>query len=106
MRKIIYTQPDGTLAVVHPVRNIRGDEDLSDTQIEQRAFSRLPKNALNPQFVDASLVPADRTSRDAWRQDGNRIRVDAAAMAKLQGRKDLLSEIAELKARLAVLESK
>jgi len=69
MRKIIYTKPDGGIAVVSPVRNtIPYVETLTDAEIEQRAFDRLPPNAINPHFVLS--VPQDRTFRDAWTSNG------------------------------------
>ena len=66
MRKIAYTQKDGSLAVVYPVRNTHPQvEDLTDAEVEQRAFDRLPKDAINPQFVE--FIPSDKTLRHLWR---------------------------------------
>lgn len=62
MRKIIYTRPDGGLSVVHPVRN--NGETLSDAEVEQRAWDKLPATATSPRFV--SSVPEDRSFRESW----------------------------------------
>lgn len=67
MRKIIYTKPDGGIAVVHPVRNTKGETLTTDAEIEQRAWDRLPPEAINPQWVDESAIPTDRTFRNAWK---------------------------------------
>jgi hypothetical protein len=108
MRKIIYTKPGGSVAVVHPVRNTRGDESLSDLEIEQRAWARLPKGAITPEFVDAQVIPQDRKHRSAWRQQGKGIHLDAAESARIDAtqKKDLRSELDDLRARLKRLEEK
>lgn len=70
MRKIVYTQVNGRLAVVHPVRNtFPTPEKLTDAEIEQRAWDRLPADAINPLFVDEGAIPSDRTFRNAWKAD-------------------------------------
>ena len=71
MRKIIFTRPDGGLSVVHPVRNTYlTPEELDDAQIEQRAWDKLPKDAINPRWADAAEIPADRAFRNAWEDSG------------------------------------
>ena len=62
MRKIVYTQLNGVLAIVHPVAS----EGLSDAEAEERAWAMLPKDAITPVFVDACDIPSDRTLRDTW----------------------------------------
>ena len=71
MRRIIYTRPDGGLCVVHPVRNTVGETLRTDKEIEQRAFGKLPSDAINPQFVELNALPLDRTFRNAWKQNGS-----------------------------------
>jgi len=72
MRKIVYTKPDGGIAVVSPVRNTMPDvEVLSDAEIEQRAWDKLPQDAIDPQFVE--VIPADRTFRDAWKAESGAV---------------------------------
>lgn len=72
MRKIIYTRPDGGLSVVHPVINTYPQrEQITEAEAEQRAWDKLPKDAINPQWVDS--VPADRTFRNAWKAEGGAI---------------------------------
>lgn len=67
MRKIIYTKPDGGIAVVHPVRNTYGETLNTDAEIEQRAWDKLPPEATDAQWVDESVIPPDRTFRNAWK---------------------------------------
>jgi hypothetical protein len=108
IRKIIYTNADGTMAVVHPARNSRGDEALTDQEIEQRAWSKLPAAAITPALVNPSLIPSDRTFRNAWRQDGNSVRIDPVVREAIAAspRMTLAEELAALKRRLATLEAK
>lgn len=71
MRKIIFTRPDGGLSVVHPVINTLGEAaDFTEAKAEQRAWDKLPKDAINPRWADAVEIPADRTFRDAWNDTG------------------------------------
>lgn len=70
MRKIVYETTEGGIAVVHPIRNtFPVEEDLTDAEVEQRAWDRLPEDASNPRFVDPEDVPTDRTFREAWKPD-------------------------------------
>lgn len=73
MRKIVYTRSDGGLSVVHPVRNRLGETLTTDAQIEQRAWDKLPADAINPRWADASEIPQDRTFRNAWVDAGTKI---------------------------------
>lgn len=66
MRKIIYTRADGGMSVVHPV--INNNETMTETEAEQRAFDKLPLDAINPHFIDS--IPSDRTFRNAWEDQG------------------------------------
>lgn len=71
MRRIIYTRPDGGLSVVVPVINTYPNvENITEAQAEQRAFAKLPNDALNARFVDLSEIPSDRTFRNAWTDTG------------------------------------
>lgn len=65
MQKIIYTRED-KLHVVHWHKSV---------SIEKVKKS-LPTDALNVQVVDESAIPADRTFRIAWKQNGNLIEHD------------------------------
>lgn len=75
MRKIIYSRPDGGVSVVYPVRNTIGETLTTDEEIEQRAWDKLPKDAINPRWADASEIPTDRTFRNAW-EDNAGIKVN------------------------------
>ena len=76
MKKIIYSNVNGFLFVVHPVRNTIGETLTTDAEIEQRAWDALPKDAINPVFVDESAIPEDRTFRDSWEHGGNSVIVN------------------------------
>ena len=74
MRKIIYTRPDGGVSIVSPVRNTFPVlENLTDAEIEKRAWDKLPLDAINPQFVEPDAIPKDRTFRDAWKAEAGKV---------------------------------
>lgn len=85
MRKIVYTRPDGRLCVVHPA----GEDQ------EQRAWSKLPPDAIDPKWIDESEIPADRTFRNAWKQEGGKIECDMAKAKEIAlGRMGKQSDVA------------
>jgi hypothetical protein len=66
MKKIIYLQPNGVLAVVTPVINTHPvREGISEGEAIQRSIKRLPRG-VSYQIVDESKIPVDRTFRDGW----------------------------------------
>lgn len=71
MRHIVYALPGSdTVWIARPIRNTHPPEDhLTEAEIEQRAWDRLPADAIEPRFVDEAEVPVDRTFRDAWKPD-------------------------------------
>lgn len=70
MRRIVYTRPDGGLSIVIPVINtLPRLEDISEAAAEQRAWDKLPLDAINPRFVTVAEIPTDRTFRDALKSD-------------------------------------
>lgn len=77
MRRIVYTRPDGGISVVHPVFNTRGEaEDFTEADAEQRAWDKLPPDAIYPQWVNAEDIPVDRTFRNAWAVSGKAVTHD------------------------------
>jgi hypothetical protein len=83
MRKIVYTTGDGRVAVVTPVLN-RGFEDITEAEAEARAFALLPSDAIDPHYVEAAAIPADRSFRDAWRHAGEgRVVIDMPAARQI-----------------------
>ena len=68
MRKIFYSRPDGGLSIV----SVPVDTDAAIAA----ALAKLPATASNVTTVDESVVPLDRTFRNAWRQNGVSVRVD------------------------------
>lgn len=79
MRKIIYTRPDGGLSVVIPIINTHPvREDITEEEAEQRAWGKLPAEAINPRFVTDAEIPTDRTFRNAWADSGQSVYTDMA----------------------------
>jgi len=88
MRKIIYTQKNGIVAIVFPVPKERIEVVLgpmTDEEYATHVWERsVPADAINPRYVTDEEVDAafsDETFRDAWIDD-NGIKVD---MAKARG---------------------
>lgn len=65
MSKIIYTNPDGTVAVIHPTG------DVND------AIKDVP-DGLSYEIVEDSVIPTDRSFRNAWKQNSKTIETDIA----------------------------
>tara|TARA_R110002012_G_scaffold227423_1_gene399582 strand:- start:260 stop:454 length:195 start_codon:yes stop_codon:yes gene_type:complete len=59
-KKIVYTQDDGTLAIVIPT-----PEALDTMTVEEIAIKDVPTGK-EYHIVEDSEVPSDRTFRDAW----------------------------------------
>lgn len=88
MRKIIYARPDGGMSIVVPVINtLPIVEDITDAQAEQRAWDRLPADAIQPRFVTDAEIPSDRTFRDAWAMVGLSVVVDMPKARELHKHK-------------------
>lgn len=65
MTRIIYTTPEGGVAVIIPA------PDCGLTA-EQIAAKDVPAG-VSYEIVDVSVIPADRTFRNAWEHDGGKI---------------------------------
>jgi len=61
MSKIIYTQENGVIAVVHPT-----DLSLKEMTIEQIAQKVVPVGISTYSIVEDSVIPTDRTFRNSW----------------------------------------
>ena len=61
--KIIYTNEDGSLAIIHPTQ-----EALQLFPIDEIAKKDVP-TGLPYKIVDDSEIPTDRTFRNAWTVD-------------------------------------
>ena len=66
MSKIIYTQSNGIIAVIHPISGNAND-----------AIKDVP-DGVAYEIVEDSVIPTDRTFRDAWIQDSKTIKTDMA----------------------------
>ena len=61
MKKIIYTQENGVIAVVHP-----SDQSLLEMTIEEIAQRVVPVGISTYSIVEHTTIPADRSFRNAW----------------------------------------
>lgn len=67
-KKIVYTNEEGMLCVVHP-----NPEYLASHTMQDLAESL---NLSNYRIVNASDIPEDRYFRNAWKQESNKVDVD------------------------------
>ena len=65
MSKIIYTNSDGTVSIINPTG------DVND------AIKDVP-SGLSYEIVEDSVIPTDRTFRNAWKQNNKTIETDKA----------------------------
>jgi len=63
MSKIIYTNSDGTVSVIHPTGNVND------------AVKDVP-SGLSYEIVEDSAIPSDRSFRNAWKQNSKTIETD------------------------------
>ena len=76
MKKIIYSLPDGRVAVVHPVINTHPEpEQITEEQALERAIARLPAGVVF-QVVEETSIPSDRTFRDGWKEGAGKVEHD------------------------------
>ena len=66
MSKIIYTQSNGIVAVINPISG-NADDAIKDVP-----------SGFAYEIVDDSVIPTDRSFRNAWVQDSNTIKTDMA----------------------------
>ena len=71
MSKIIYTQSNGIIAVIHPISG-NADDAIKDVP-----------DGVSYEIVEDSVIPTDRTFRDAWVQDSKTIKTDMAKAKEL-----------------------
>jgi len=87
MSKIIYTQSNGIVAVIHPISG-NADDAIKDVP-----------DGVAYEIVEDSIIPTDRTFRDAWVQDTKTIKTDMAKareIHKTKIREARTSKLAEL----------
>jgi hypothetical protein len=70
MKRIVYTRPDGGVSVTTPARE--------DPKFMALAMSKLPAGSTNIHVVEDSVIPKDRTFRDAWKLSGTSVDHDMA----------------------------
>ena len=63
MSKIIYTNSDGTVSIIHPIGDINN------------AIKAVP-SGLSYEIVEDSAIPSDRSIRNAWKQNSKTIETD------------------------------
>lgn len=83
---IAITVADGSLAIMQFVTNDgRRKRDATDDAITKE-IGRAGIKAVAWRRISPRDIPADRTDRDAWRDDGKTIEVDVAVKAAIAAR--------------------
>lgn len=77
MKKFIFTQENGVVAIVYPAAKSDLERlfgPMTDEQYEQhvweRTLSQRP-DAVNPRYIEDAEIPGDETFRDAWVDGGD-----------------------------------
>ena len=68
-KRIVYTRADGGCSIVTPAPHGQRDGENDDAFLA-RVLASLPADVRDVRVVDASEIPADRTFRNAWRNNG------------------------------------
>lgn len=91
MKVITYKNENGGLSIVHPAQNARRPNENEEDWLARVAARSVPEG-VSYQIVDKSIIPEDRTWRDAWTLGDNAISVD---IKKARGvrKKQLQTEI-------------
>ena len=76
MKRIIYTRPDGGVSIVSPAAEQRLLTETEEEFMVRIQTLVVPSDAINPQIVDESVIPTDRTFRNALRQTGSALTHD------------------------------
>lgn len=84
--KIIYTQENGVVAVIHPAPGV-----------DIQSCTKSVPDGVEYEIVEDSVIPTDRTFREAWRKGSGKVDVDfpaakAIAHEKRRAKRDALYE--------------
>ncbi len=74
---IIYTQDNGTVAIITPAVSV--ERALKDVPTEKEY-----------KIIDVADLPTDRTFRDAWVLDEDTIKIDSERQAVIQTKLDAM----------------
>ena len=77
MSRIIYTNSDGTVSILQPILTEINPNTGNPFTIEEIAGKDVP-DGTSYEIVDDSVIPTDRSFRDAWKQNNKTIETDMA----------------------------
>jgi hypothetical protein len=100
MDRIIYTRPDGGLSIIIPTISRDDPPGFTEPAALARAMATVPPDAQGVRVVGAASIPADRTYRDAWTDDGSTLAVDMGKARNIQ-RERLAARIDQLELSIA-----
>lgn len=76
MKKILYSRPDGGMSVVVPCISVDDPQGFTEEDALQRALRKDVPVGVAVAVVEDAQLPAERTFRNAWKQQGNAVTVD------------------------------
>lgn len=79
MKKIIFTMPNGYVAVVHPTNDARFENESEDEFIARVMSISVPQDAIGVRIINAEDLPSSRRFRAAWKDAGSAIEIDLEA---------------------------
>lgn len=74
-KRIIYTNEDGGVSIVVPALN-------SGLTVKEIAAKDIP-DGVEFEIIDTSIIPTERTFRNAWRKNGKAIKTDLPAAVEI-----------------------
>tara|TARA_R100000742_G_C4256990_1_gene74848 strand:- start:41 stop:511 length:471 start_codon:yes stop_codon:yes gene_type:complete len=98
MSRIIYTNSDGTVSILQPILTEINPKTGNAFTIEEIAAKDVPSGT-SYEIVDDSVIPTDRSFRDAWKQNSKTIETDmekAKELHKTNIRNARTSKLVEL----------
>ena len=82
-KRIVYIRTDGGLSVLSPAPNGRRKNESEQDWLARIIAKDVPADSSNVRIVEESEIPADRTFRDAWVHDGEKLAHDMDAAREI-----------------------
>lgn len=98
-KKILYRTLDGNVSIVHLCDPARQADEPDDVFIARIQARHVPLDAVDIKIIEEIDLPSDRTFRNAWTYDGQRVCVDMPKARTLhldrirQARKPVLDQL-------------
>lgn len=98
MKRVLFTNPDGSLSIFNPAWKDRQPGESEDEQLARAMKKAIPSTATNIQIIDKTLVPTDKSFRDAWKAGEGKIDFDMGKCREIHKGKMRLERVKRLTA--------